>query len=305
MLKHRIIFGCLLAAGIGAILFGDAALAKHLPLPFYPFLFVFTMLAGVLATREMTSLIPEQNRPLKRLTTVGVLAMLGVHFYQAAFVNSSVRYNTDPQSWTLPAYVYGVFALLTFMVELYRYRATGNSISKIAHALLVVTYLGVLPSFFVKLRWLTFPEDPDPTRHDNTGLLLALAIFVPKCGDIAAYTFGRLFGKNKITPLLSPKKTWEGFIGSFVGSMFAAWLLSNFGNVFKYGWIEVLAFGIAIGFAGVLGDLAESLIKRDGAKKDSSQSVPGFGGLMDVFDSVIFAGPVVYLWLLLAQRGYL
>lgn len=298
MLKHRLIAGSLMAAAIGAILYGDAVISDRLGYAFYPFLFVFVLLAGFLATRELVAIIGEPNRPHEWVCQVGVLGLLASHFALAAAHRTDGYRWVDPRSWQLPAIAVGGFVLFTFLVEMYRYRATGHSITKIAHSLLVVAYLGVLPSFFLKLRWLRFddPDRPGQELPDTTGLMLALAIFVPKCQDIAAYFVGRFFGRNKLTPLLSPKKTWEGFFGGFAGSMLAAWVLSLFGPVFKHGWLEALAFGAAIGFAGVLGDLAESLIKRDGKAKDASQTVPGFGGLLDVFDSVLFAGPVAYLW---------
>jgi phosphatidate cytidylyltransferase len=297
MLKKRLIAGSLMAAGIGAILVGDAYLKDYVfGFPFHPFLFVFTLAAGYLATRELVGIIRQPNRPLRWVCAVGVLLMLGSHFVQAAFDPHDV-YNGTALSWRLQAYVAGGFVLFAFLVEMYRYRATGHSIAKIAHSLLVIAYLGVLASFFLKLRWLAFPG------RDATGLMLALTIFVPKCGDIAAFFVGRLFGRRQITPLLSPKKTWAGFLGGFGGSAFAAVTLMLIGRyvppgveVFAFDWPEAVAFGITVGFAGVLGDLAESLIKRDGKAKDASQTVPGFGGLLDVFDSVLFAGPVAYLW---------
>jgi phosphatidate cytidylyltransferase len=297
MLKHRLIAGSLMAAAIGAILYGDALLSEAVGCSFVPFLCVFTLTAGYLATRELVAIIPEPNRPLGWVCIVGVLALMGVHFVQAGVAGRPGLERFGPQSWLPWTYVLGGFVLFTFLVEMYRYRATGHSITKIAHSLLVVAYMGVLPSFFLKLRWMTFEERPD-----TTGLMLALAIFVPKCQDIAAFFIGRAFGRNKFTPLLSPKKTWEGFLGGFGGSIFASGFLYGCGlvfgpgPVFRHGWLEAVAFGIAIGFVGVLGDLAESLIKRDGKAKDASQAVPGFGGLLDVFDSVIFAGPVSYLW---------
>ena len=298
MLRKRLIVGSLMAAGIAAILVADAFLKDALfGFPFYPFLFAFTLVAGYLGTRELVAILPEPNRPPRWVAAVGVLLLLGSHFLQAAvhpLLPGSEGF--DPQSWKVPAYAVGGFVLLAFLAEMHRYRGGGHSVSKVAHALLAVAYLGVLPSFFLKLRWLTFPDRPDAT-----GLMLALAIFVPKCGDIAAYFVGRAFGRNKFSPHISPKKTWEGFFGGFGGAVFAAVGLLLIGRargveVFVYGWAEAVLFGLAGGYAGVLGDLAESMIKRDGNTKDASQAVPGFGGLLDVFDSVLFTGPVAYLW---------
>jgi phosphatidate cytidylyltransferase len=309
MLKKRVIAGSLMAAGIGAILIGDAYLKDYVffGFPFYPFLFAFTLAAGYLATRELVGIIPQPNRPLRWVCAVGVLLMLGSHFVQAAVhPHMTSPDEWDPQSWKLPAYVSGGFILFAFLVEMWRYRATGHSVTKVAHSLFVFAYLGVLPSFFLKLRWLVFddPAERGKPLPNATGLMLALTIFVPKCGDIAAYFVGRFFGRVQAVPLLSPKKTWAGFIGGFGGAAVAAVLLMLVGRAQRVevfaagwsGWVVAVVFGVVLGFAGILGDLAESLIKRDANAKDSSQAVPGFGGLLDVFDSVLFAGPVAYLW---------
>jgi phosphatidate cytidylyltransferase len=170
-------------------------------------------------------------------------------------------------------------------------------VSRIAMNVLAAAYLGLLPSFFVQLRWpLGDLPDEGPGSYRG-GLVLALVLFVPKCGDIGAYLAGRFLGRHKMTPALSPKKTWEGFAGGLVGSVFAAVVLNRFGPLLQGGDLAAVAFGLVVGLAGVLGDLAESLIKRDSRQKDAAQTMPGFGGVLDIVDSVIFAAPVAYCWL--------
>src|SRR5262249_44540349 len=149
-----------------------------------------------------------------------------------------------------------------------------------------VALLGLRGSCSARLRWL--PE--------HSGLILTLTIFVPKCGDIGAFFTGTFLGRHKMTPILSPKKTWEGFAGGLAASVLTAVGLSFAGPVFAGGIPEAAAFGVVVGVAGVLGELAESLIKRDGQSKDAAKSIPGFGGVLDVIDSVLFAAPVVYVW---------
>jgi phosphatidate cytidylyltransferase len=156
-----------------------------------------------------------------------------------------------------------------------------------------VAYLGLLPAFFVQLRW--WP-DAAPALAGVTAL--ALVIFVPKCGDIGAYFTGRLVGRHAMTPLLSPKKTWEGLAGGLTASVAVAAALNGVLSPILGTHAQAAAFGLAVGVAGVLGDLAESLIKRDCKQKDASHVVPGFGGVLDVVDSVLFAAPVAYWWLL-------
>lgn len=156
----------------------------------------------------------------------------------------------------------------------------------------IVAYLGLLPSFFAQLRWLEGPGEP------NRGTLaLALAIFVPKMGDTGAYFTGRLLGRHRMAPVLSPKKTWEGAAGGLATAVLAAIGIDSLGPVLRGGIGAAIGFGITVGLAGLLGDLAESLIKRDCRRKDASQAMPGFGGVLDVVDSIVFAAPVAYWWL--------
>jgi phosphatidate cytidylyltransferase len=150
-----------------------------------------------------------------------------------------------------------------------------------------VAYLGLLPCFLVQIRFID---------SAYTGLLLAVTILVPKCNDVAAFFTGTFIGRTKMTPLLSPKKTWEGFAGGMIGGALVAVIVSLCAPIFRHGWIEAIAFGLVMGVAGVLGDLAESLIKRDCQTKDASKQIPGFGGLLDVIDSVLFAAPIAFVW---------
>ncbi len=136
------------------------------------------------------------------------------------------------------------------------------------------------------------------------GVLMLLAtITVVKFGDIGAYTVGRLIGRHKLAPHLSPGKTIEGAIGGLAASAFGAWLVLAWiwprAVGFKPIHVDVdewLSFGILVGLAGMMGDLAESLLKRDAAMKDSSRWLPGFGGVLDIVDSLLFAAPVAYFF---------
>jgi phosphatidate cytidylyltransferase len=120
-------------------------------------------------------------------------------------------------------------------------------------------------------------------------------------GDTGAYTLGRLMGRHKMAPRLSPGKTWEGAAGAALFAVFGSWAVFNLiGRMLNshraplesWRWI---VFGLVVGIAGLLGDLAESLLKRDAGRKDSSPWMPGFGGMLDLLDSILFAAPVAYL----------
>jgi phosphatidate cytidylyltransferase len=183
--------------------------------------------------------------------------------------------------------------LICFGFEMLRYERPGGVTLNLAGAVFAVTYIGLLGSFVIQLR-MAF----------GIAAILSL-IVVAKMGDIGAYTVGRLFGSRKIAPKLSPGKTVEGAIGGIafacIGSLIWFKLIipwtepKLFTGFVPAGSLPAcLLFGIFVCVSGALGDLAASLIKRDVGVKDSSKSIPGFGGFLDLFDSLLMAAPVAY-----------
>ena len=165
--------------------------------------------------------------------------------------------------------------------------------------LLIVSYIGVLLGVASQLRGVA--------GSDAGYLVIGSLLIVTKGGDIGAYFFGRLFGKRKLVPLLSPGKTWAGAVGALIGSAATAiaWLHYATPLFTPVGserwaspdWLSAAVYGLILGVTGLVGDLCESLIKRDVGKKDSARLLPGFGGLLDLMDSVLYASPVAYvLW---------
>jgi phosphatidate cytidylyltransferase len=133
--------------------------------------------------------------------------------------------------------------------------------------------------------------------------LLFFALALNWVGDSAAYYVGRQFGKHKLAPLVSPKKSWEGAIASvFASVIFGVIYLGHF--VPQLSWWEVAIIATAANIAGQFGDLAESAMKRGAGVKDSGNLLPGHGGMLDRVDSSLFALPVVYgLYLLAGSVG--
>jgi phosphatidate cytidylyltransferase len=285
MIRTRVFVGTLLALGAAGVLVGDSWLAKH-DFAWFPFLFAFLMLAGVLGSRELVHLFPAATRPSVTLVTCGALLLITANWYPAI----RLQFSTTPAApWGLLVAVFVGVLIAAFLLEMRRYGGEpGVAVPRLALTVLAVAYLGLLPCFFAQIRWLT----PDP---DVSAIMLALVVFVPKGNDIGAFFTGTFLGRRKMKPVLSPKKTWEGFAGGMAAGALVAVGLSFAAPVFA-GVLEAIGFGLAVGSAGVLGDLAESLIKRDCQTKDASKSIPGFGGVLDVVDSVLFAAPVAYLW---------
>lgn len=150
-------------------------------------------------------------------------------------------------------------------------------------ATLAFVYLGLMPGFFLAL------------RAEHPAWTLAAAILVVKACDIGAYATGMTLGKHKLIYWLSPGKTWEGLVGGVVSSAIVSLLLLAPLADLTPGY--ALVVGAVLGLVGQIGDLAESLLKRDAGIKDSGSVLPGFGGVLDLIDSPLLAAPVAY-WLL-------
>lgn len=278
MLRTRLWMGAVLVALAVGVLVADQWLA-----PWFPFLFLLLSVLAAIACHELLLLIPEARRPAPGICYTGVLVLLVFNWLP----------HLKPQLGGTWSWVAGIFAALVlgaFLVEMANFQAPGESINRIALTVWLVAYLGLLPSFLAQIRRL---EEPAGTYG------LALAIFVPKCCDIGAYFTGRLLGRHPMAPVLSPKKTWEGAAGGIATAALVAVAINRLSPApLLSGLLAEVGCGVTVGGAGMLGDLAESLIKRDCQTKDASQAVPGFGGVLDVVDAVIFAAPVAYWWLI-------
>jgi phosphatidate cytidylyltransferase len=289
MLRTRLWMGAVLVA----LSVGVLALDRYAA-PYYPFLFVLTSLLSLVATYEFLHLLDDERRPPGWLAYGGVAALLVANWLP--HLDGIPPSLADP--WRLIAGTFAAIVLSTFIREMVIFWGPGHAVTRISLTLFLTAYLGLLPSFFAQLRWLDRPDQAEGVSRGT--LALALAIFVPKFCDVGAYFTGRFLGRHRAAPVLSPKKTWEGFAGGLVASVVTALVIHRLGPVFPGGdlaWLSAAAFGLVVGLTGIAGDLAESLIKRDCQKKDASQVVPGFGGVLDVVDSIVFAAPVVYWWL--------
>ena len=128
---------------------------------------------------------------------------------------------------------------------------------------------------------------------------LLLVFVLTWASDIGGYLFGRVWGKHKLAPQLSPAKTWEGALGGLVLTILTALAYKYFGHMIEAGWIYTLGLGLVASIAAQVGDLLESSIKRYFGVKDSGHIIPGHGGVLDRFDSFMLVLPVVYYYLLI------
>jgi phosphatidate cytidylyltransferase len=264
---------------------GVLVIDQWLP-PWYPFLFALVLGLSLVACFEMLALLGPARRPSPWLCYLAVTALVAANW--CAHVPGLRHLDNNPWRWLAGTFAAAV--LSAFLTEMATFREPSGSVTRIALAVWIAAYLGLLPSFLAQQRWLG--DGPRGTAA------LALTIFVPKCCDIGAYFTGRFLGRHPMTPVLSPKKTWEGLAGGLAAAVATTAGINYLGPaILLSNPAAVVGFGITVGGAGVLGDLAESLIKRDCQRKDASQVVPGFGGVLDVVDAILFAAPVAYLWL--------
>jgi phosphatidate cytidylyltransferase len=124
-------------------------------------------------------------------------------------------------------------------------------------------------------------------------------ILVTKFSDLGAYCVGSLIGKHKMIPRISPGKTWEGFGGAIVVSTLVSLVFAHLAGPRLYGmnWMHAVILGVLLSTAAVVGDLIESIFKREAKVKDSGHWFPGIGGILDLMDSLLFNAPLMYLYL--------
>jgi len=184
--------------------------------------------------------------------------------------------------------------ILVLVGEMARFKQPGTAVASAALSMFAIVYVGLLISFWALLR----------LHRDNEWGMMALfsMLLIVKMADTGAFATGKMFGRHKLTPVLSPGKTWEGTIGGLVTACVTAWLFFLFGGPAIVGisytmpplW-AVLVYALLLALAGMIGDLAESLIKRDTNRKDSSTWLPGLGGVLDIIDAPLVAGPVAWI----------
>ncbi len=237
----------------------------------------FVLLIGLVSFYEFSKMAINKginiNVPLGMFFTVIVI----FNFY-SNFVSNTLLFIAIP------------FVLL--LLELFRNK--GSVIFNVGAALLGIFYIGIFSGAFIGIRQMF---NSTKEVYNNGGILIISIFTSIWICDSAAYFIGTAIGKHKLFPRVSPNKSWEGAIAGFVFSVLAMIAAQYF--VLSFISVkEAVIIGIIVGSIGQLGDLVESLIKRDAGVKDSSSIIPGHGGILDRFDSLLFTAPAVYLYLL-------
>lgn len=170
-----------------------------------------------------------------------------------------------------------------------------------AYTLFGLLYIPWLFNFLTKILYL-LPRDADGGATGQYYLLYVA--LVTKFSDMGAYVFGTIFGKHPFVPHISPKKTWEGIFGALFSSLLGSyWLYALLPDKLSaFGFLDLTVLGLVLGFAAVVGDLAESIVKRSTQIKDSSKVLPGIGGMLDLIDSILFTAPLLYFYMRVVMK---
>ena len=261
----------------------------------------------LLATQEMLGLYRKQgHQPIGWAMYLGTLLPLAGACAPIIWQKDGGEETLGQPGWLAWGLAAGMIVVI--LGEMFRFREPGAAIVNLALAALAILYVGGLMGFLVQLRLLRIGDDV------SLGGLCAFlsAIVVVKLADIGAFAAGHCWGRRKLAPVLSPGKTWEGVFGGLALALVGALLtLGPLAQVLGCGsqaswqsWlVGSVSYGLVVSSSGILGDLAESLLKRDAGVKDSSDWLPGFGGVLDMLDSLLVAAPVAYLFWVMGVVG--
>ena len=188
-----------------------------------------------------------------------------------------------------------VFVVITtFVLQLRNPLEPNRSLNAVAITVIGFIYIAFMFSFMARMMFV-----PEGGGIPGAWLILWV-IAVTKFTDMGAYITGSLIGKNKMIPHISPGKTWEGFIGAlFWAQLAGCGLYALLGSKLSIlgSWTHVIVLGVILALLAVVGDLAESIIKRCFGAKDSGKTLPGIGGALDLIDSLCFTAPVLYYYI--------
>ncbi len=242
------------------------------------FFFSFVLLISLLATIEYYQLVKIKN--FSPIFPIGILAIIFI----------DIVFYLGKHIYFIPLFI--LTTLLAGLVELFRKPkfAGWSAISNFATTLFPVFYIGLLLGTLIGLREIKWRS------YDDMGIFIISIFATIWICDTAAYFVGKSLGKRKLYQRVSPKKTVEGFIGGLIFAFITSFIAKF--TVLKYLTnLDAFVIGLIVGIFGQLGDLVESLIKRDVGVKDSSSIIPGHGGVFDRFDSLIYVAPLVYLYI--------
>ena len=254
---------------------------------------VFLLLIGSLGMAGLWEYFQMIERSGKRC-----FKAFGMACGAASFIGSFFALRTNSQT---AAYDFENFVLLVFLFGVFArqmFRPTGKHapLETMAYTLFGLLYVAWLFNFMTKIVYV-IPRTPQGATLGQFYVLYL--VVVTKFADMGAYLIGSRIGRHQMMPHISPAKTWEGFLGSLVFAIIGSYLLIILmpKQLAWFNFLHATVLGVLIGFAAVVGDLGESIIKRSTGVKDSGALLPGIGGMLDLIDSLLFTAPLLFFYL--------
>ena len=245
---------------------------------------------GLLGLWEYYEMLDRRGVPNFKLTAL----ITAVVFIAGSFYTFR-SYGPD-KSYDFEIAVLVVFLLVVFGRQMFRRTRDQNPLETMAYTLFGLLWVVWLFNFLTKIVYLA----PRGSLGETTGQYYVLyVLLVTKFSDMGAYLAGSLFGRHKLVPHISPHKSWEGLVGAVllaVGGSFGLWYLIP-GKLSVFTPTDLAVLGVLLGLAAVIGDLAESIVKRSAEAKDSGGLLPGIGGVLDLIDSVLFTAPIMFFYM--------
>ncbi len=257
----------------------------------------FLLVSGValVALWEYLGMLDSKGLPNARRFAMlcGVVFIAGSFYYFRTYGLSS---SYDFEVAVLLFFLLGAFARQTL-----KRSRDDRPLETMAYTLFGLLWIVWLFNFITKIVYVV----PRGDANQITGHFYVLYLMVvTKFSDMGAYLVGSVAGRHLLVPLISPKKTWEGFIGALFFSLLGSFAVYSLMPDYLAGmnWMHATALGLLLGYAAVVGDLAESLVKRSTGVKDSGQALPGIGGILDLIDSLLFTAPLLFFYLRLVLK---
>jgi phosphatidate cytidylyltransferase len=271
VLKYRVVTGVVgMPVVVLAIWFGG-------PWPWFTLLIAAVALAGAYEFYRMANL--DKKEPLLYLGLLWALALL----LSRQFARSDVLFPVITA------------AILISLISLLFHPSKEQALHKWAWMVAGALYVGWMLGYWLDLRGLADGRN-----------WVYLAMLTTFANDTGAYFIGRARGRHKMAPAISPAKTWEGALGGLISAVAAAVLIAvilrlislQLGPAFAFEYWQIILLGFVVSLFAQLGDLVESLLKRNTGVKESGNLLPGHGGILDRFDSLIFVGAVAYYYVM-------
>ena len=250
---------------------------------------------GMIALWEFYGMLDHKGLPNFKITAMicGAVMLVGSFYYFSHY--------GPARSYDFETAVLLFFLLTVFTRQMFDGLRDDEPFKTMAYTLFGLLYVLWLFNFVTKIVYAT-PRLPDGSVTGQFYVFYCIAI--TKFSDMGAYLTGSVIGKHPLVPHISPKKTWEGFFGALFFSLLASvgLILLMPGHFSILTMPHAIVLGLLLGFAAVIGDLAESIIKRSTGVKDSGNMLPGIGGALDLIDSLLFTAPLLFFYLRLVIK---